>query len=149
MTGRRAISAWVVYWDWIGENAEVRDRVVCLLPPRWEPARVAPVVETLYASTHYTLAEFASHVRRRDANPYPAEVTESARVICGHNPFLVAVKVKSLRVSTDPRTRLERIEWQTLPCYRMVDGESRLVSVGYSMSLERTLRGAALLMRRK
>ena len=106
MTGRRAISAWVVYWDWIGENAEVRDRVVCLLPPRWEPARVAPVVETLYASTHYTLAEFASHVRRRDANPYPAEVTESARVICGHNPFLVAVKVKSLRVSTDPRTRL-------------------------------------------
>ncbi|MDQ3697197.1 MAG: hypothetical protein M3373_04130, partial [Gemmatimonadota bacterium] len=105
------MKAWLVSWDWVGEDNAVVDPIVCVLPPQWSIERVRRAVQVLYAVSAYTVTELAEFAKRPRRNPYRAE-SSGAQITCGHNPFLVARVVSDLKIDRAPKTRREVVTWR-------------------------------------
>lgn len=84
--------AWVVEEEWAGET---ESKTIAIFSAREGIRKIATRVETIYWLSEYILAEqkrFSFYIKPT-ANPYPAEIS-NGRVVCGHNPFLIARKVE-------------------------------------------------------
>jgi hypothetical protein len=112
--------AWLITWEWIGNHAEVENKVAAVLRWRLHPKIVREIVEALYAN-RYSLSErlaVAEHNGRN--NPYPARYGDingapwEARIYCGHNPHLYARLVDNLRVEIDENGE-EKLNWKERP----------------------------------
>ena len=96
--------------------ADIKDRVAAVLSFRLAGRRVAEVMELLYASARYTLSERLEMPLRPSRNPYRARLGQlhgdpwEGHITCGHNPFLEARLVESLRVEVDADGE-ERLTW--------------------------------------
>ncbi|WP_141246941.1 hypothetical protein [Halomonas salipaludis] len=103
--------AWLVRWQWIGEHASVKRPVVALLQPRLGQKKVAEIVRTLYsAAGNYSLAEQAEYTKHPDAAPYQAEISTRG-ITYGHHPWLEAIYVRDLTITTDPSTGGESLSF--------------------------------------
>jgi hypothetical protein len=113
-------SAWLITWEGTNPPKAQRKRVVSVLSGRTSSERVREHVEQLHVELLYSLHEKVTYARDRKANPYPAEfvrldgVQWGGRITCGHNPHLVARKVKTLRIVRGVQG-VERLEWEELP----------------------------------
>lgn len=85
---------------------------------------MAQVVEALYASHAYSLAEMARWSKRPKSNPYRATAGPGF-LQCGHNPFLTAWYVRKLTVDVDEASGVETIRWEYPAQYRYNDTMSR------------------------
>jgi len=114
-TGR--ITAWLVTWDWIGEHVKREDKIVTVMSRRLSPERVSEILEMIYGNEYYTLEERVSFAKSRKLNPYPAYYDDiggipwTGRILCGHNPFLVARLVDNLYVTRDAEG-IEHLTWE-------------------------------------
>ena len=112
----RSQTAWLVCWDWIGDHAAVQDTLITILNPRLSPQSVATFIETLYSSFTSDASTLASYVRQPGTNVYPA--TCSANFAwCGHNPKIVAKRVRDLRIQVDGAEGIETLSWKLPPLY--------------------------------
>jgi hypothetical protein len=99
----RKYKAWLVTWEWMGDHAKRKDKIVAVLDPRLSPLRVREWVERLYLNT-YGIGDQVYYALHRKKNPYPAKFTDGRSmswppiIHCGHNPFLMAHLVDSLTV---------------------------------------------------
>ena len=76
-------------------------------------------------------------------NPYPVQWTDNEVGMCGHNPWLRAVKVRDLVIDVDPETKHETIRW-ILPARFELDselGRPREARGPMQESTQRTLSG--------
>jgi hypothetical protein len=102
----KGLRAWLVTWEWVGDHAKPPKKIAELLDPRLSPERVREIVEFLYQRED-RLSDKVNWRLRKHKQPYPAEfvtidgVPWQGRIICGHNPHLLARSVDSLIVSTD------------------------------------------------
>ncbi|MEQ4540237.1 MAG: hypothetical protein ABN479_14940 [Billgrantia sp.] len=104
--------AWLVRWQWIGEHASVKRPVVALLQPRLGHQKVAEIVKALYAAAgKYSLAEQAEYTKHPAAAPYQAEISTRG-ITYGNNPWLEAIYVRDLTITTDPSTGEENLSFQ-------------------------------------
>lgn len=116
-------SAWLITWEGTNPPKAQRKRVVSVLSGRTSSEKVREHVEQLHVDLLYSLHEKVTYARDRKANPYPAEfvridgVQWSGRMTCGHNPHLVARKVKNLRIVQNAQGA-EKLEWQELPSWK-------------------------------
>lgn len=113
-------SAWLITWEGTNPPKAQRKRIVSVLSGRTSSERVREYVEQLHIDLLYSLHEKFTYARNRKANPYPAEfvridgVQWGGRITCGHNPHLVARKVKNLRIVRGVQG-VERLEWEEVP----------------------------------
>lgn len=113
-------SAWLVTWEWSGEQQKREPKVVAVFDPRWSGEHVREYVEFLYAQYEYTLEERAKLVLTKSKNPYPAQfgdlggVPWTGQIFCGHNPWLFARLVENLSTMRD-ETGGELATWQERP----------------------------------
>jgi len=101
-------------------EADIKEPIVAILNPRLRGARIAEIVEMLYANATYSMSERLDVVRSRRRNPYPAQFGQlhglrwDGHIHCGHNPFLQARVVDGLRLARDPDGE-ERLIWEERP----------------------------------
>jgi hypothetical protein len=102
----KGFKAWLVTWEWLGNHAKPKEKVVEILDPRLHPERVREIVELLYHREALLSEKIAWRLRRRK-QPYPAEfqILEGVKwrydITCGHNPWLRARPVENLIIQTD------------------------------------------------
>lgn len=111
---RKGIVAWLVTWEHIGDHAKPTREVEAFFNPHWSADRVIVLVEFIYASKEYSLAEQISIAKSRKNNPYPATRTERGHITCGHNPWLHARLVDNLRVETTASGK-DKVTWDERP----------------------------------
>ena len=106
-TTRPLKSAWLVTWRGIGDTAQNHEarNVVAILNYRWTGERIRDFVEQLYIALTCGAWDKSALAASKRNNPYPAlfgtidGIPWSSEVICGHNPWLHARRVKNLRVT--------------------------------------------------
>lgn len=120
MRRRRGVSAWLVTWEHVGEHARPLRRVAAVLKPRLPADCVLYIVEVLYEDTSLAPSDQVSILRNPAAHPYPAAydsidgIPWQGRILGGHNPYLLARKVKNLRVEDDA-AGAQAFAWDELP----------------------------------
>jgi hypothetical protein len=94
--------------------------VAAIFNPRFSSEHVRELVEFIYLSDMYSLAERAEYARDKKLNPYPARfgtlggVTWKGEIRCGHNPELRARLVGDLTVERDEHGK-ESVHWEERP----------------------------------
>ncbi len=116
---RRGISAWLIEWQWAGEHARRPGRKFLILSPRLGEHTVSVLLGALYAAEAYTADEQALFARDLGQTPYPVRRDGPERLMCGHNPYLWARKVRGLRVESDHEGG-EYLSYEERPVPRMV-----------------------------
>jgi len=112
--------AWLVTWEWVGDHARMENKIAAILNYRLSPERAGEIVELIYVNEQFTLSERIAYAKSKGNNPYPAQfdsihgVPWTARIICGHNPFLYARLVDDLRVEID-KSGKETLNWKERP----------------------------------
>jgi hypothetical protein len=105
MKKRKGFKAWLVTWEWSGDHAKPKDKIVEILDPRIPPERVRQIVELLYHREASLREKVAWRLRKR-RQPYAAEFTVlegvqwTGEITCGHNPWLRARLVDNLIIET-------------------------------------------------
>lgn len=111
----KKFKAWLVTWEWFGNHAKPKDRVVEILDPRIPPERVRQIVELLY-HRDASLREKISWRLSKRRQIYPAEflilhgMKWTNQIECGHNPWLRARLVENLTINVDAEGK-ETAEW--------------------------------------
>ncbi len=111
------MTAWLVTWEWVGEHAKVKDKIVTILNYRLSGQKVLKIVELLYVNYNYILIERLAYAKNTKNNPYPAafEIINGkiweGRIICGDNPHLVARIVDNLKV-VKGENGVEELAWE-------------------------------------
>lgn len=113
------MNAWLVKWVSSSSSKMKQHPIAAVFDGQLPVARVAELVELLYAQDAYTIAERMAFVRHPDDNPYPAEINQLDRgarsfISCGHNPWLEAHLVEDLRVEADDEADTEIITWNQM-----------------------------------
>lgn len=120
---REKKAAWLIFWNSVSPaGVESHREIVTVMDSRKSVDRIRDFVEQTYMATHYTLQEKMLYATRPKHNPYPATVhadfrTQSTAVTCGHNPWLEARFVRSLRLERAPDGH-EILSWGWTPTIR-------------------------------
>jgi hypothetical protein len=110
--------AWLITWNWHDKDEE---DVTLVLNYRFSETRIKNIVELLYVSKYLSDDEKMLYASNNKANPYPAEfdaidgIKYGGRITCGHNPWLHARKVDSLK--EDKETG--KLTWRERPIPEM------------------------------
>ena len=110
-------SAWLVTWESAIVGRVSQDKkVVAVFNYRWGGRKVRELVEQLYVSLEYCPSDKLRVARDGRDRVYPAEFSRigdvpwDGEIICGHDPFLRARRVRKLRlVETDMENT--RLQW--------------------------------------
>lgn len=132
---------WLVTWEWSGNEAAVVDKVAMILNQRLTAQRVAAIVQRLYAHTTSGIDSLAAYAKHPSKVPYRAEIDSQSRIDCGHNPWLHAEQVTSLKVVRDPDTGIETISWVSQPQYERGDDGTRIAQEGRRRTFTRFITG--------
>ncbi len=105
------------------------ERVAAVLNYRTDETCVSAIVELLYALRGASVEELAAYARKPKSNPYRAP-QDGTGFVCGHNPWLYARLVDTLKVETDAGTGLQTVSWIERPRYQLAktrgDGAPRV-----------------------
>jgi len=110
-------SAWLITWEWIGDHARMKDKVVAILNRRLSDETVRRFIEQLYILTTSNLTEKVSYARNRKNNPYQAEfnvingIKYGGQIMCGHNPHLYGRIAKDISIEIDKNGK-EILMWK-------------------------------------
>lgn len=110
--------AWLIKWEWLGEQHVIAQPAVDILSARRGEGYVCQYVHQLHRLLKASLEEkLATSAYTNPLEwPYAAQVVPVAgrrsRIHCGHNPWLVALRVKNLVVQIDPDTGEETLAYE-------------------------------------
>lgn len=98
--------AWLITWEWAGDHARPPKEMVSIINSHTPAEWVQRYVEQIYADQKYDLSEQCAHAKpkQKQFNPYPAKLyggyyeRPHIHITCGHNPSLLARKVKNIKV---------------------------------------------------
>ncbi|MGA2506182.1 MAG: hypothetical protein ABSF80_01730 [Chitinispirillaceae bacterium] len=85
----KGIKAWLVTWDYSGEHAKPKNKIVAIFNPHWSVDKVKQIIELLYVQLTFSLIEKGKYAKNKSFNPYPAKEYRG-RITCGDNPMLYA-----------------------------------------------------------
>ncbi len=134
--------AWLLTWEWGGDHAAVEDHIAGILRPRLSREKVGEIVDSIYAIHACSVSALAYYSRRPKANPYTSKWVNN-HYYCGDNPSLHANFVHKLKVTEDPDSGLETIEWVMPPLYKInhTTLERELVRGELKQSVTRVITG--------
>ena len=115
-TRQQGTRAWVICWDWFGDQNAVEERIAAILPWRWGAERIRSIVEVIHDERLLTRSEMLRFVANRkdcpiaarpdtvtmDGSTGPVTIPREGGFFCGHNPWLEA---RQATVIENPRYR--------------------------------------------
>jgi hypothetical protein len=110
-------SAWVVYW--VAADGNHNHDVVAVFDPRKSERNIEEFVLEYYISQIASVKEKLNYCSRKADFPYQVQYDDvdgvrcANRMTCGHNPFIVAERVRNLTLVNDDG--VERLTWDSLP----------------------------------
>jgi len=113
---KKGANAWLVTWEWEGNHAKRKQKIVAILNPRLGDGRIRDYVELIYSVLESHPLDQLQYARNSKNNPYPAQfeiidgIPWGGSIICGHNPWLHARKVRDLRANNGTVAWEERTE---------------------------------------
>jgi len=126
MTPKRA--AWVITWDWFGDNRKPRKLLLHILQPRWGVTRVLEHMKFLYLNSELFLVS--------ERLPFLSDKAwrglihmEGPRIIVGDNPILVGSRVHDLRTES-PSGGQQIVRWTQPPGVRWRASERKIEPLG-------------------
>ena len=97
MASKRA--AWVITWDWFGDNRKPRKLLLHILQPRWKVSRVVEHMKFLYLNSELFVP--SERLRFLWQKAWRGLIhQEGPRIIIGDNPILVGSRVDDLRIES-------------------------------------------------
>ena len=117
----RPVAAWLILWEWIGDHAAVESPIVDIVSARKGDKYIKDYLQRLHDVKCLSLEERAATARFRNPHAPPYEpklvfpVGYRGEYHCGHNPYLVARRVKNLVVGHDPATGEETVTFDRCP----------------------------------
>ncbi|MYD93472.1 MAG: hypothetical protein F4Y02_07230 [Chloroflexi bacterium] len=120
------MTAWVIRLKWFGDHAAVSHPVVDIVSARRGEAYICDYLQRLHDLLFLTARERSRSERYRQAERKLYEVTvartaNGAEAIIGHNPCLVAQKLKNLTVEVDAESGDEIVTSDALGTLRVLD----------------------------
>jgi len=113
-------SGWLITWEWFGDHAAVKEKVVSIINYRKSADFVKNYMDQLYIDLSSGVAFKYEVAKNNNFNPYPAHyltlqggVEYCGRIFCGHNPHLYGRKVTNIRV-IDMDTDSESLAWDEI-----------------------------------
>lgn len=116
--------AWLITWEWHGEDNRKENKIASILNYRHSGKRVAEYMERFYVDAEFSLIERLSYAKNKKNTPYPTQFDRlerdgrvalwEGRMHCGHNPFLYGRLVQNVRVEVDSDDN-EKLEWDEIP----------------------------------
>jgi hypothetical protein len=106
-------SAWLITWESLSEHLQKDNKIASILNYRRSWQQVQRHVEWLYVNSEYSLSERLAYAKSVKNNPYPS-MHERGHITCGHDPFLLARKVRNLHVENDSNGQ-EHLKWEEIP----------------------------------
>lgn len=115
-------SAWLITWEHAGsENSDLIERIIAIRDSRTSSDKIKDFVEQHYIAVNYSPAEKMHYSSHRRDNPYPADYFRhskgwvwTARIHCGHNPYIYARFVRNLRLYDDDTSGFV-LTWDDIP----------------------------------
>jgi hypothetical protein len=97
------VEGWIITWERVGHHPEWPDERprTRLLSAEVDETRIAWLLRLLYTWESMTDEEQLLYLDKPEEAPYQP-VLEKGLVVCGHNPFLEARRVRNLRVEATP-----------------------------------------------
>nr|NJM03439.1 hypothetical protein [Desulfobacula sp.] len=114
--------AWLITWEKFRaeEENDQSNKIVSIFDSRVSSDKIKDYAENFFISTQYSPFEKITFANKRKNNPYPAEylringIQWQGRIVCGHNPYLLARLVKNLIVVNNESGQ-EIISWEEQP----------------------------------
>jgi hypothetical protein len=108
-------SAWLVTWEWNGDHAEKNEdeKIVSILNYRYSDRRIKEYIEQAYIDSEYLLSDKLSCAKNIKCNPYRPSM-EGLKIVCGHNPHLLARKVENIKLVKGVDGK-EQLIWEEIP----------------------------------
>jgi len=111
------MNAWLLTWEGTSPKITEENRIIGVIGSRRADSFVAELVEFIYARNSSSVTDMAYIANRPKKKPFPATKTQiingvphGERIICGHNPWIYARKVKALK--TEVEDGVEVVSWQ-------------------------------------
>ena len=111
------MNAWLLTWDGTCQKITDDNRIIGIISSRRSDSFVAELVEFLYARNSSSASDMAYIANHQKQKPFTAERTQiindvphGERIICGHNPWIYARKVKNLKITEEDG--FEVVTWQ-------------------------------------
>ena len=128
------MNAWLITWEGTSPKITDENRIIGILGSRRSDSFVAELVEFIYLRNSSSVSEMAYIANRPKKKPFPAERTQiingvphGERLICGHNPWIYARKVKNLKIAQDGD--VEIITWKEPDNYRWKNKQKMQIEV--------------------
>jgi hypothetical protein len=131
MKPKLGTAAWLITWEAIGDHVTIPKRIAAIVNYRAGDNRIRDIVQILWMNFEYTPAEFLAWAKSNRRHPCEVRIG-GGKIWCGHNPFVVARKVDSLRVAELPDGG-ERVLWTELPGWQFDQKSKRRIKVGAPM----------------
>lgn len=139
------MNAWLLTWEGTSQKIIDENRIIGIIGSRRADRFVAELVEFLYARNSASASEMAYMANRPKQKHFPAERTQiindvphGERIICGHNPWIYARKVKNLKISQEGDS--EVVIWQEPDNYCWKNKEKMEIGVEKEGSTRRVKR---------
>jgi len=134
MAEKRA--AWLITWDWFGDNRKPGKLLLHIFQPRWKTTRVLEHMKFLYLNSELFL--LSERFRFLSEKAWRGLIhQEGRRIIIGDNPILVGSLVHDLRVEA-VSTGQQIVRWTQPAGLRFQPAANRLETLG--QPTERALR---------
>lgn len=102
------MNAWLLTWDGTSPKITDENRIIGIIGSRRSKNFVADLVEFIYSRNTSSASDMAYIANRPKQKPFQAEKTQiingvphGERIICGHNPWIYARKVRNLRITQE------------------------------------------------
>ena len=142
------MNAWLITWEGTSPKITDENRIIGIIGSRRSDSFVADLVEFIYARNSSSVTDMAYIANRPKERPYPAEKNQlinnlphGERIICGHNPWIYARKVKALKTTVHDGS--EVVSWQEPDNFRWKDELRRGIEVeehGAKRSIMRSMK---------
>jgi hypothetical protein len=94
------MTAWLITWEWHGQNKPVSDPIVAILNRDLPVDRVAEIAESVYVGSKFQLDRRLAYADTLGEFPFTARLP-SGEIFCGTNPFLYGRLVDELKIEID------------------------------------------------
>jgi hypothetical protein len=128
------MNAWLLTWEGTSPKITDNNRIIGIIGSRRSDSFVAELVEFLYSRNYSSAFDMAYIANRPKKKNFTAEKTQiingaphGERIICGHNPWIYARKVKNLKITQEDD--IEIITWQEPDNYHWKNKQKMQVEV--------------------
>jgi hypothetical protein len=126
----KKMKAWLITWDWIEDHAKVGNPLIAIFSARKPTTFISDYIRQYYLMATSSASDIAYYMNRTNRIPYKPNNQ-------GHNPWIYARVISSLKIETDDDKDIEILTWQEPDHIKWENGQKKLIKKGDQGVLKR------------